>query len=76
MIVRTVRQTIVRGDQIRELPGDLRAALPEERDEGDTCEPLIKAYLEADPGWTERFSEVWQWTAWPGRGGVSDIGIG
>ncbi|WP_371390880.1 hypothetical protein [Protofrankia sp. BMG5.30] len=32
-------------------------------------------YLEADPGWTERFSEVWQWTAWPGRAGVTDVGI-
>jgi hypothetical protein len=63
------------GIRIRGLPGDPRAASLDDRDKGAKFERLIDAYLEADPGWTERFSEVWQWTAWSGPGGVSDIGI-
>jgi len=59
------------GVTIYELLGGLRAASLDERDKGDKFERLIKAYLETDPQWTAKFSQVWPWTAWPGRAGVT-----
>ena len=35
----------------------------------------MKAYLESHPEWSARFEQVWSWTDWPGRGGVTDNGI-
>lgn len=45
------------------------------RDLGDRFERLILAYLERDPLYVERFSRVWMWNDWPGKGRVGDVGI-
>lgn len=60
---------------IHEVLGELRAASLDERDKGDKFERLVKAYLEADPEWSAKFSDVWLWSDWAGRDGVTDIGI-
>jgi predicted helicase len=60
---------------IHEVLGELRASALDERDKGDKFERLVKAYLTTDPEWTLKFSDVWSWTEWPGRAGVTDIGI-
>ncbi|WP_110208592.1 DEAD/DEAH box helicase family protein [Nocardioides daejeonensis] len=60
---------------INELLGDLRATALDERDKGDRFERLIKAYLKTDPEWASKFSDVWLWSEWDGRGNVPDIGI-
>nr|WP_277602068.1 type ISP restriction/modification enzyme [Nocardioides sp. KC13] len=31
--------------------------------------------MKTDPEWAARFSDVWLWPEWPGRHGVSDIGV-
>ena len=45
------------------------------RDLGDKFERLICRYLELDPIYAERFSNVWMWNEWPRKGNVGDIGI-
>ena len=60
---------------IYEVLGDLRAQALDERDKGDKFERLIKTYLLNDPEWAARFSDVWLWTEWPGRGNRPDTGI-
>lgn len=60
---------------IRDLLEELRESALDERDKGDRFERLIKAYLQTDPEWTTRFSEVWLWSEWPGRGNQPDTGI-
>lgn len=60
---------------IHEVLAELRASALDERDKGDKFERLVKAYLTTDPEWTSKFSDVWSWTEWPGRAGVTDIGI-
>lgn len=60
---------------IHELLGELRATALDQRDKGDKFERLVRAYLTTDPEWTAKFSDVWSWTEWPGRAGVTDIGI-
>jgi predicted helicase len=60
---------------ILEVLDGLRAQALDERDKGDKFERLIKAYLTTDPEWTAKFSDVWLWSEWPGRSGVTDIGI-
>jgi len=53
----------------------LRADALDEQDKGSKFEQLIRAYLTTDPEWTARFSDVWLWSDWPGRGGRPDTGI-
>ncbi|MFJ9393189.1 DEAD/DEAH box helicase [Nocardioides sp. NPDC101246] len=60
---------------IHEVLGELRSTALDERDKGDRFERLIKAYLKTDPEWAARFSDVWLWPEWPGRNGVTDIGV-
>lgn len=60
---------------IHDVLGELRATALDERDKGDKFERLIKAYLETDPEWASRFSDIWLWTEWPGRHGRPDTGI-
>ena len=45
------------------------------RDLGDKFERLVTAFLTHDPLQAERFSDVWLWTEWPGRGNQPDTGI-
>ncbi|MFT4288104.1 DEAD/DEAH box helicase [Nocardioides sp.] len=60
---------------IHELLGDLRSTALDERDKGDKFERLIKAFLKTDPEWSAKFSDVWLWSEWDGRGNVPDVGI-
>lgn len=60
---------------IHQLLEDLRATALDERDKGDRFERLIHSYLRTDPEWTAKFSDVWLWSDWPGRGGRPDTGI-
>lgn len=52
-----------------------REAATSNRDLGDRFERLICRYLELDPIYAERFSNVWMWNEWPGKGNVGDLGI-
>ncbi|MEI6623252.1 MAG: DEAD/DEAH box helicase family protein, partial [Actinomycetes bacterium] len=45
------------------------------RDHGTWFEELMATYLETDPIYADRFSDVWMWMDWPDRGGVGDTGI-
>lgn len=45
------------------------------RELGDRFERLICRYLELDPLYQERFSNVWMWNEWPLKGHVGDVGI-
>ncbi|WP_411827644.1 DEAD/DEAH box helicase [Luteolibacter sp. AS25] len=45
------------------------------RDLGDRFERLICRYLELDPQYSERFSNVWMFNEWPRKGETGDIGI-
>jgi len=42
---------------------------------GDRFERLICRYLELDPIFADRFSNVWMWNEWPKKGASGDIGI-
>ncbi len=44
-------------------------------DKGGRFEILIKRFLETEPTYRERFSQVWLWNDWPWRGQRHDIGI-
>lgn len=46
-----------------------------EADKGKRFEILIKRFLETEPVYKERFSEVWMWQDWPYRGNFADQGI-
>ena len=45
------------------------------RDLGDRFERLICRYLELDPIYKERFSNVWMWNEFPKKGNSGDVGI-
>ena len=42
---------------------------------GDRFERLICRYLELDPLFADRFSNVWMWNEWPKKGKSGDTGI-
>ena len=42
---------------------------------GDRFERLMCRYLELDPMFADRFSNVWMWNEWPRKGATGDIGI-
>ena len=42
---------------------------------GDRFERLICRYLELDPLFADRFSNVWMWNEWPKKGNSGDTGI-
>jgi predicted helicase len=54
---------------------DLAAAATSERDKGDRFERLVCRFLMVDDRWAARFSNVFRWSDWPGRGGRPDHGI-
>lgn len=45
------------------------------RELGDRFERLICRYLELDPTYQDRFSNVWMWNEFPLKGKVGDVGI-
>ncbi|BCX46409.1 helicase [Haloferula helveola] len=60
---------------IHDILAEFRDAALNNRDLGDKFERLICRYLELDPQYAERFSNVWLWNEWPRKGEVGDIGI-
>jgi len=60
---------------VEALLADLAASATSERDKGDKFERLIRRFLAVDAGWAARFSEVFLWRDWPGRGDRPDRGI-
>ncbi len=53
----------------------IRAVPGAHRDRGTLFEQLTAEYLRRDPVFAARFSEVWLWSDWPGRGTATDTGI-
>jgi len=45
------------------------------REQGELFERFVAAYLRHDNYYGERFSNVWRWRDWPGRGNETDSGI-
>ncbi len=60
---------------IYDVLAQFREAAFSNRDLGDRFERLIHRYLELDPIYAERFSQVWMWNDWPQKGHVGDVGI-
>ena len=54
---------------------EFRQAATSNRDLGDKFERLIANYLVTDPQYSDKYSDVWLWTEWPGRGKQPDTGI-
>jgi len=46
-----------------------------EAEKGHSFEVLVKRFLETEPTYKERFSEVWLWSDWPYAKGRHDVGI-
>ncbi len=45
------------------------------RDLGGRFERLILRYLQIDPLYSDRFSDVWMWNDWPDKENMGDVGI-
>lgn len=60
---------------IHEILAEFREAARNKRDMGDKFERLFASYLVTDPYYRDRFSDVWLWSEWPGRGNKPDTGI-
>ena len=60
---------------VEALLAQLAATATSERDKGDRFERLVRRFLMTDASWAARFSEVFMWTDWPGRGDQPDRGI-
>ena len=58
-----------------ELLEQLASAALDSRDKGDKLERLMKSYLRTDPMYAAKYSDVWLWKEWPGRGSQPDTGI-
>jgi len=54
---------------------EFREAATSNRDLGDKFERLVATYLTVDPLYQDKYSDVWLWTEWPGRGNQPDTGI-
>ena len=61
---------------LRSILEDIRTATTclSEAEKGRRFEVLVKRYLQADPIYKERFSDVWLWSEWPYAKG-HDVGI-
>lgn len=59
----------------RQILTSIREASITEKDKGTRFELLVKRYLETDPVYRDRFSQVWMWMDWPYRNGKIDQGI-
>jgi len=60
---------------IHEILAEFREAARSKRDMGDKFERLFANFLVTEPYYKDRFSNVWLWTEWPGRGNKPDTGI-
>jgi predicted helicase len=60
---------------IHDILSEFREESLHNRDLGDRFERLICRYLELDPQYSERFSNVWMFNEWPRKGETGDIGI-
>lgn len=48
---------------------------PTNWDRGTKFEELMVKYLQLDPLFAQKYSDVWMWKDWPGRAGKVDTGI-
>ena len=60
---------------VRDILAEFREAAYHKRDMGDRFERLFANYLHTEPYYKDRFSDVWMWSEWPGRGNRPDTGI-
>ena len=60
---------------IHDILNEFREAASSNREMGDKFERLVASFLVTDPLQKERFSDVWLWSEWPGRGNQPDTGI-
>lgn len=60
---------------IHDILAEFREAARDKRDMGDKFERLFANYLVTEPYYRDRFSNVWMWSEWPGRGKKPDTGI-
>lgn len=60
---------------IHDILDQFREQATSNRDLGDRFERLICRYLQLDPLYVDRFSNVWMWNEWPLKGKVGDVGI-
>lgn len=60
---------------IHDILTEFREAAQSKRDMGDKFERLFANFLVTEPSYKDRFSNVWLWTEWPGRGNKPDTGI-
>lgn len=60
---------------IHDILREFREAARDNRDLGDKFERLFANYLVTEPYYRDRFSQVWMWSEWPGRGNKPDTGI-
>ena len=62
-------------NSIHDILREFREAARDKRDLGDKFERLFANYLVTEPYYKDRFSQVWMWSEWPGRGKKPDTGI-
>jgi len=60
---------------IQAILDEFREAAFSKRDMGDRFERLVATFFATEPAYTERFSDVYLWSEWPGRGSKPDTGI-
>src|SRR3954454_11326307 len=60
---------------IQDILAEFREAARSKRDMGDKFERLFSSYLITEPFYKDRFSQIWLWGEWPGRGNKPDTGI-
>ena len=60
---------------IHDILAEFREAARSKRDMGDKFERLFANYLVTEPYYRERFTQIWMWNEWPGRGKRPDTGI-
>ena len=60
---------------IQDILAEFREAARSKRDMGDKFERLFSSYLVTEPFYKDRFSQIWLWSEWPGRGNKPDTGI-
>jgi predicted helicase len=65
----------VTSNSIHDILREFREAARDNRDLGDKFERLFANYLVTEPYYRDRFSQVWMWSEWPGRGNKPDTGI-
>jgi predicted helicase len=60
---------------IHDILAEFREAETSNREMGDKFERLVASYLKTDPLYQDKYSKVWLWLEWPGRGKQPDTGI-